>query len=113
MTGNSSRRDFLKTAAVAGTTLAANLSMLSNVHANGSDTIRIGLIGCGGRGSGAAENVLHAAPNLKLVALGDVFDDRVKGLRRRVMEFAANDDRVKQLGNTVDVPEDRCFVGFD
>ena len=70
-----SRRDFLKTSAAVGATLAANLSLLSNVHAEGSDTIRVGLIGCGGRGSGAAENVLSSAKSVKLVALGDVFQD--------------------------------------
>jgi predicted dehydrogenase len=113
MSNDNTRRDFLKTAAVAGTTLAANMSLLANVHAEGSDTIRVGLIGCGGRGSGAAENVLHAAPNIKLVAAGDVFEDRVKALRGRITEAAANDDRIKQLGNAVDLPEDRCFAGFD
>jgi len=108
-----SRRDFLKTSAAVGATLAANLSLLSNVHAEGSDTIRVGLIGCGGRGSGAAENVLSSAKSVKLVALGDVFQDRIDGLKNRVKEFAANDERVKQLGNSVDLPDDRCFVGFD
>ena len=58
------RREFLKTSTVAaaGTALAANLGMLANVHAAGSDTIKVGLIGCGGRGSGAADNVLQLRP---------------------------------------------------
>jgi predicted dehydrogenase len=111
---STTRREFLKTTAAAGTAvLTANLTALSNVHAAGSDTIRVGLIGCGGRGSGAAENVLHAAPNVKLVALGDVFEDRLKGLHKRITHFAANDEKVKELGNSVDLPEDRCFLGFD
>jgi predicted dehydrogenase len=108
-----SRRDFLKTSAAVGTALAANLSLLSNVHAGGDDVIRVGLIGCGGRGSGAAENVLGSAKNVKLVALGDVFQDRLDGLRNRIKEFAASDETVKRLGNSVDVPDDRCFIGFD
>jgi predicted dehydrogenase len=115
MTTNSSttRRDFLKTTAAAGAAMAANLGLLSNVHAGGSDTIKVGIIGCGGRGSGAAENVLHAAPNVEIVALGDVFKFRVDGLRRRIQNFAQKDEKVKQLGNKVDLPEDRCFVGLD
>jgi predicted dehydrogenase len=108
----STRRDFLKQTAVAGGALAANLSLLSNVHAGGSDTIRVGLIGCGGRGSGAADNVLHAAPNVKIVALGDVFKDHLEGCRSKLKELA-EDPKVKELGNSVDVPDDRCFVGFD
>jgi myo-inositol 2-dehydrogenase / D-chiro-inositol 1-dehydrogenase len=107
------RRDFLKTTAAAGTAFAANLSLLANVHAADNDTIRVGLIGCGGRGSGAADNVLHSAPNVKLVALGDVFDDHLQALRKRITETASSDDEVKKLGNSVDLPDDRCFVGFD
>jgi myo-inositol 2-dehydrogenase / D-chiro-inositol 1-dehydrogenase len=108
-----SRRDFLKSSAAVGTALAANLSLLSNVHAAGDEVIRVGLIGCGGRGSGAAENVLSSARNVKLVALGDVFHDRLDGLRNRIKEFAASDEHVKELGNSVDLSDDRCFVGFD
>jgi predicted dehydrogenase len=108
-----SRRDFLKTSAAVGTALAANLSLLSNVHAGGDDAIRVGMIGCGDRGSGASENVLSSAKNVKLVAAGDVFQDRLEGFRNRVKEFAANDEHVKRLGNSVDLPDDRCFVGFD
>jgi predicted dehydrogenase len=107
------RREFLKTTAVAGTALAANWSLIGNVHAAGGDAIKVGLIGCGGRGTGAADNVLHAAPNVKIHALGDVFKDRLDGCRGTLQKIAANDGKVKELGNSVDVPEDRCFVGFD
>ena len=58
MSTNTTRRDFLKSSAVAGGALAVDLSLLANVHAQGSDTIRVGLIGCGGRGSGAVEQCL-------------------------------------------------------
>src|ERR1700732_2175160 len=83
------RREFLKTSAVAaaGTALAANLSLLSNAHAAGSDVIKVGVIGLGGRGSGAADNVLHSAPNVQIVALGDVFKFRVEGLRNRLLKM--------------------------
>src|SRR5262249_10911406 len=109
---NTSRRDFLKTAAVTGGALAANLSLLSNVHAAGDDVIKVGLIGCGGRGSGAADNVLASAPNVQIVAIGDVFKYRVDGLRSRLLKLAQKDE-LKQLGNQVDLPEERCFVGLD
>jgi len=110
---NSTRREFLKTTAVAGTALAANWSLVGNVHGAGGDTIKVGLIGCGGRGSGAADNVLHAAPNVKIHALGDVFKDRLDGCRQTLQKIAATDAKVKELGNTVDVSDDRCFLGFD
>src|ERR1700719_2468827 len=99
------RRDFLKatTAVAAGSALAANLQFLSNVHAAGNDVIRVGLIGCGGRGTGAAENCLSSAPNVKLVALADAFPDKVESTR----------EKLKQLrGEQVDV-KDRCFHGLD
>src|SRR5262249_22032915 len=76
------------------------------------DVIKVGLIGCGGRGSGAADNVLHSAPNVQIVAIGDVFKYRVDGLRSRLLKLAQKDE-LKQLGNQVDLPEERCFVGLD
>jgi predicted dehydrogenase len=108
-----SRRDFLKTTAIAGTALAANLTLLSNVHAAEKDTIRVGLVGCGGRGSGAADDVLRAAPNVEVVAIGDVFKFRVDALRKQLLETAKSDETVKRLGNRVNLPEDRCFVGLN
>src|SRR5436853_1338463 len=91
------RRQFLKTTAVAGSALAANLSMLSNAHAAGSDTIKVGIIGCGGRGSGAAGDVMHAAPNVQIVAIGDVFEWRVRDLGRHLQELAGSGE-MKTLG---------------
>src|SRR5437762_1090632 len=109
----STRREFLKTTAVAGTALAANWSLVGNVHAAGSDLIKVGLIGCGGRGKGAADNVLHSAPNVKIHALGDVFKDRLDDARNTLQKIAATDAKVKELGNAVEVSDDRCFLGFD
>jgi predicted dehydrogenase len=97
----STRRDFLKTAAAGATIAAMNVPL---VHADGSDTIKVGVIGCGGRGSGAAENVLEAAPNVKIIALADAFKDRLDGLRGRLQ---------KSQKEKVDLPEERCFVGLD
>lgn len=106
------RRDFLKTAATGAATMAASLSALSNVHAAGSDTIKVGLIGCGGRGTGAADNVLHSSPNVQIVAIGDVFKFRVAGCRNHLQKLGQK-DHIKQLGNSVDLPEERCFSGLD
>jgi predicted dehydrogenase len=107
-----SRRDFLKTTTVAaGTALATHLSLASNVHAQGSDVIKVGLIGCGGRGTGAIDNVLHSAPNVVIHALGDSFADRLNGCRNRALDLAKADE-VRQLGNSVDV-DGRCFDGLD
>jgi myo-inositol 2-dehydrogenase / D-chiro-inositol 1-dehydrogenase len=108
-----SRRNFLKTSAVAGGALAANLSMLSNVHADGSDEIKIGLIGCGGRGTGAADNALHAAPHVKIYAMGDAFKDRLEGAHKTLTNLAQKESRITELGNSVDVPESRRYVGLD
>jgi predicted dehydrogenase len=107
------RREFLKTTAVAGTALAANMSLLHNVHAAGSDTIKVGIVGCGGRGSGAAINVLHSAPNVQIVAIGDAFKFRTDHLRKDLLGLAGKDETIKKLGNKVDLPEDRCFAGVD
>jgi predicted dehydrogenase len=108
------RRDFLKTSTVAaaGAALATNLSLLKNAHAAGSDIIKVGLIGCGGRGTGAADNVLHSAPGVQIYALADVFDDRLQGARSRLRDIAQSDGKVKELGNKVDVSDDRCFTGL-
>ena len=99
------RRDFLKTSSAA----AIGLGALSNAHAAGSDVIKVGLVGCGGRGRGAADNICEAAGstyNIKLHALGDVFPDHLKDCH----EFLRNNGNSK---DKLDVSDDRCFVGFD
>src|SRR5437667_2884191 len=73
-----SRRRFLKqSAAAVSSVMAANLRIARSAHVAGSDLLRVGLIGCGGRGTGGAVQALSAAPNCKLVAMGDVFEDRL------------------------------------
>ncbi len=96
------RREFVKTSAAAAT--AGALLGAPLVHAAGSDTIRVGLIGCGGRGSGAASQALGADPGVVLVAMGDLFADRLSGsLERLTSQDAAR----------VRVSSDARFVGFD
>jgi hypothetical protein len=74
---NSTRRDFLKTAA-AGAALA-NLGIARMAHAAGSDLVRIGFVGCGGRGTGACRDALNTSQGpVKLVAMGDLFADRLE-----------------------------------
>ncbi|MGC3969364.1 MAG: twin-arginine translocation signal domain-containing protein [Pirellulales bacterium] len=73
---NASRREFLKTSGVvAAGAVAGSLSIARSAHAAGSDVLKIGLVGCGGRGTGAALQALKADKNVKLVALGDVFPE--------------------------------------
>jgi predicted dehydrogenase len=94
---------------MAGT--AAELTIAANAHAAGSDVLRIGLIGCGGRGTGAAEQALYADPNVKLVAMGDAFEDRLN----TSLDFLQKGGRSKDaaIAAKVDVKDDRRFVGFD
>lgn len=102
--GQPSRRAFLKRGAAATGAAVVGLSLARSAHAFGSDVLKVGLIGCGGRGSGAAGNALSADPNTKLVAMGDAFADRLDTSRKALK---------KQFADQVDVPDDRCFVGFD
>ncbi|MGH7227361.1 MAG: Gfo/Idh/MocA family protein, partial [Gemmataceae bacterium] len=108
---SASRRDFLKTTAVAAGVAAATQLSLPAVHAAGSDVIKVGLIGCGSRGGGAADDVLHAAKGVTIHALGDVFQFQVDGTRKRLKRLADKDE-IKQKDNHVDV-EGRCFSGLD
>ena len=101
-----SRRDFLKTTstAVVGGTLLGGLSLERSAHAAGDDLIKIALIGCGGRGSGAASQALSTKGNVKLIAMADAFRDRLDGSLKELS--AKHADRVE-------VPEDNKFIGFD
>lgn len=105
---NPTRRQFLATttkAAAAATTLAAAQSQ--TVHAAEDNTIRIGLVGCGGRGTGAAVNALSVDNGpVKLVAMADVFENHIKS---RHLSLTNN----KSISDKVDVPEERQYVGFD
>jgi len=76
---STSRREFLKhsTTAVAGS-LVTGLSIANSAYASGSDIIRVGLVGCGGRGTGAATQVLNADRGARLVAMSDAFSDRLQ-----------------------------------
>src|SRR5206468_10229124 len=100
-----SRRDFLKGATAAGAA-AALMATGNYAHAQGSDTIKVGLIGCGGRGTGAAADALQADPGARLVAMGDVYK---QNLDNSLKTLQAQDD----IKTKVNVTPENMFVGLD
>ncbi len=107
-----SRRDFIRssTVAVVGGSLAASLAVPSNVHAQGDGTIKVGLIGCGGRGSGAVIDLLSTKEPVKVVAVGDAFPFRLDGSVQAIKRDLA---KKNIAADRFDVPKDRQFVGLD
>ena len=106
-----SRRDFVKTSAVlTGGVMATPLLSKANFFSGAEDTIKVALIGCGGRGTGAAMQALSTKQNVKLVAMADAFRDRIDGSYK---ELTAEGGDKKSIKSRVDVPEDRKYVGFD
>lgn len=104
---NPARREFLKTSTLAaGSAFASAISLGHAVYASGDDTLRVGLIGCGGRGTGAASQALNADERVKLTSMGDMFEDRLESSLKALQE--TNDLKTK-----IDVPVERRFVGFD
>ncbi|HLX63277.1 MAG TPA: Gfo/Idh/MocA family oxidoreductase [Planctomycetota bacterium] len=111
-----SRRDFIKGTAAVGGALAA-ASFMGRAYAAGGDTIRVGWIGCGGRGTGAASQALLADKNIKLVAVGDTFKDRLDehlaALKDDMEKKAAKAKDSFDPKSKFDCPPERQFVGFD
>jgi myo-inositol 2-dehydrogenase / D-chiro-inositol 1-dehydrogenase len=107
-----SRREFLKlsTATIVGGALAGSLSIARTAHAAGDDTIKIALIGCGGRGTGAAKQALSTKGKVKLIAMADAFEDRLKGA---LNELKNDPDLQGEKKDSIDVPSERQFLGFD
>lgn len=97
-----SRRDFIRNSA--GTGLAALFSGTGGVFAAGSDKVRVGLIGCGERGTYDATNCVESAENVQIAALADLFKDRLDSCLKTLRE---------KLGDKVAATEDTCFLGFD
>jgi len=90
------RRELLKSSAVTAGALVMGGAAVPLAEARGSETIRVGVVGCGGRGSGAAHDCVKSSPGVRIVALADAFEDRLRGLKN---EFKVRDRR--------------CFVGLD
>jgi myo-inositol 2-dehydrogenase / D-chiro-inositol 1-dehydrogenase len=103
-----SRRQWLAegAAALAGGSLLAGLDIARAAHAGGSDTIRLGFVGCGNRGTGACREALSTKAPMKLVAVGDLFAPRIE-------QALKNLNKRDELRPRIDVPAERQFVGFD
>jgi predicted dehydrogenase len=104
---NSSRRKFITTTAKVATITALAGAIAPRAHAAGSSLIQVALVGCGGRGSGAAKNALSTKPGpIKLVAMADAFQHRLKGSHDALTKEFPDKEKM-------DVPDDRKFVGYD
>ncbi len=99
------RRDFLKTSsAAAAGAMAGSLAIQRGAHAAGDDTLKVGLVGCGGRGTGAAGDALSADANCILTAMADPFEDRLQASLKRLKT---------RMKDRIAVDADHCFAGFD
>lgn len=97
------RRTFVKSGLLAGSVLGAASLQSRMVHAAGDGEIKVGLIGCGGRGRGAAENAIYADPKVRIVALADLYDSSLKACRESLSRHASQ----------FKVDDEHCFVGLD
>src|SRR5690606_17812827 len=101
---NLNRRDFIKSSSlVAGVTIAS-ASPVSAMISDVDDTIKIAVVGCGGRGTGAVVNAFNSGQHVKLVAMADAFQDNID---------KSYDNLLKKYADKVDVPDSRKYVGFD
>jgi len=104
---HSSRREFVKKSGSVALATGLGFSILSakgNIHNINADTLKVGLIGCGGRGTGAALQALSADPNVVLTAMGDAFRDRLDKSYQSLMD---------EVPDNIKVDEGNKFVGFD
>ncbi len=108
-----SRRSFMASSSFASLA-AATMVVPRDVHARTDDTIKIGLIGCGNRGTGAATNALDVDQNVKLHAMGDAFSDRLESSRELLLsgKTPGRGQTASRTVGRVDVPPDRRFVGL-
>lgn len=104
---NVSRRTFVRnTAIVAGGMLTLPLDVAASAHVKGSDALKIALVGCGGRGTGAATQALSTKENVQLVAMADAFQDRLDSCYNILSKKFGNTDRLM-------VKDEDKYVGFD
>src|SRR5262245_9460458 len=95
------RRTFLQASA---TTTASLLSLAPAVHAGGRDVIKVGLVGCGGRGSGAIQQAANAASQVRVTALADMFPERIESCKHELK---------KNVPEKYEVTDKHCFVGLN
>lgn len=104
------RRDFVKASAIIGA--AAALPRFSYAQVKGSDRIKVGLIGCGGRGTGATCNMIEADQNVKIVAMADLFADKLPNAKKKIKEFC--DKKYKAQSDEIfDPSKVKTFSGWD
>ncbi|MFN0196759.1 MAG: Gfo/Idh/MocA family protein [Planctomycetaceae bacterium] len=104
---SATRREFLKQSATVGSGLVIGSALASRAFAAGNETIKVGLIGCGSRGTGAAVQALSTKGNVTLVAMADAFSDQLESSLRNISaQFTSQPQRVA-------VDNDHKFVGFD
>jgi predicted dehydrogenase len=116
MSSNKTRREFVKqTGILAGGIFALPNLAGANYFSGAEDTIKVALIGCGGRGTGAATQALSTKQNVKLVAMADAFRDRLDDCYKTLTSEDSSDGSGSKnlIKNRIDVPEERKFVGFD
>jgi len=108
-----SRRQFLgtSTALTAGAALVGGLTITQSAHAQGSDEMKVALVGCGGRGSGAIRDRVQVGDNVKVVAVADAFERSARGAANALRNDANNEEN--PLYKKVDLPNDRVFGGLD
>ncbi|MEO0898618.1 MAG: Gfo/Idh/MocA family oxidoreductase [Bacteroidota bacterium] len=109
------RRGFIKAGTLATGAILLPDWMQASHHISGDDTIKIGLIGCGGRGTGAAVQALSSGQNVKLVAMADAFRDRLDKSFENIASQNYKDAKGKKVSGDqmVNVPEEQKFIGFD
>ena len=110
--GKNSRREFVKgTSLLAGGIMAAPIMSKANFFSGSEDTIKIAVVGCGGRGTGAAMQALSSKQNVKIVAMADAFKDNLDNCHQSLTNEINNS--IGELAKRLDVPEERRFTGFD
>src|SRR5690606_38921424 len=98
------RREFLKTSGIVLGATALETPLIAGSFASKKKVLNVGLVGCGGRGTGAVFQALQADPDVKITALADVFENNLEETLTAL---------IGKYGNRIDVPEERRFLGFD
>lgn len=106
------RRSFVKNGAVLGAAVAA-LPRFGFAQVKGSDRIKVALIGCGGRGTGATCNMIAADPNIKIVALGDLFPEKLDKAANKIYDFAKKSVGESKASEIIDPSKVKKFSGWD
>jgi predicted dehydrogenase len=110
--GKNSRREFVKgTSLLAGGLIAAPMMSNANFFSGADDVIKVAVVGCGGRGTGAAMQALSSKQNVKIVAMADAFKDNLNNCHKALTDEINNS--IGELAKRLDVPEERRFTGFD